>query len=282
LTGAGREPAQGAATGVPTIALPSRDTAPVLGQGTWRMAERGADGAAELEALRHGLDLGLTLIDTAEVYAGGASEQLVGEAIAGRRDEVFLVTKVSPSHATRDGVIAACEGSLRRLRTDRIDLYLLHWPARAPLEETVDGFRTLVDSGKVVHWGVSNFDIPLLDELLQVPGGSDVAANQVLYNLRRRGIERDLVPWCSARGIPIMAYTPLGERGLLGDPTLARVARRHGATPAQVALAWILRLDLMLAIPKAASREHVEENRGALDVELTDEDLSDLDAAFPV
>jgi diketogulonate reductase-like aldo/keto reductase len=269
-------------SGVPTIALPSGAAVPVLGQGTWRMAERGADGAAEIEALRRGLDLGLTLIDTAEVYSSGASEELVGEAIEGRRDEVFLVTKVSPSHAAHDDVIASCDASLRRLRTDRIDLYLLHWPARVPLQETVDGFRTLVDAGKVVHWGVSNFDVPLLEELLEVPGGSDVAANQVLYNLRRRGIERDLVPWCSARGIPIMAYTPLGERGLLRDQTLAGVARRRGATPAQVALAWILRLDLVLAIPKAASRAHVEENRGALDVELTDEDLAELDAAFPV
>jgi diketogulonate reductase-like aldo/keto reductase len=268
--------------GVPTIALPSGAAVPVLGQGTWRMAERSSDEAAELDALRRGLDLGLTLIDTAEIYSSGASERLVGQAIEGRRDEVFVVTKVSPSHASRDGVIASCEASLRRLRTDRIDLYLLHWPARPPLEETVDGFRTLVDAGKIVHWGVSNFDVPLLEELLEVPGGSDVAANQVLYNLRRRGIERDLVPWCAARGLPLMAYTPLGDRGLLGDRTLARVAERHGATPAQVALAWILRLELMLAIPKAARRAHVEENRGALDVGLTDEDLSELDAAFPV
>ena len=272
----------GAAIGVPTIALSSGAEVPVLGQGTWRMAEHAADGAAELEALRRGLDLGLTLIDTAEAYASGASERLVGEAIEGRRDEVFLVTKVSPSHATRDGVIAACDGSLRRLRTDRIDLYLLHWPARVPLEETIDGFRTLVDAGKIVRWGVSNFDVPLLEDLLEVPGGSDVAANQVLYNLRRRGIERDLVPWCSERGIPIMAYTPLGDGGLLGDPTLAHVAQRHGATPAQVALAWVLRLDLMLAIPKAARRSHVEENRRALDIDLTDDDLSELGAAFPV
>jgi len=231
--------------------------------------------------LRLGLDLGMTLIDTAEMYGDGAAEELVGEVIAGRRDKLFLVSKVLPSHARRLGTIAACEGSLRRLRTDRLDLYLLHWRGEAPLEETLAAFSVLVRAGKIRYWGVSNFDLSDMEELVSLPGGSSVATNQVLYNLTRRGIEYNLLPWCTKRGIPIMAYSPIEQRRLLEEPALQNVAERHGATPAQVALARVLRQEKVIAIPKAATPAHVEENRGALDLRLTREDLAELDRAFP-
>nr|WP_242343773.1 aldo/keto reductase [Anaeromyxobacter sp. SG22] len=270
------------ASGVRTVVLPLGERIPALGLGTWFMAEDPTRRETELAALELGIDLGLTLIDTAELYADGGAEKLVGEAIAGRRDEVFLVSKVLPTNASRAGTIAACEGSLRRLGTDRIDLYLLHWRGSFPLEETLEAFHELVDAGKIRHWGVSNFDVPDLEELFGLPGGPRVEADQVLYNLSRRGIELDLLPWCRARGIPVMAYSPFEQGRVLRDnPALASVAERHGATPAQIALAWVLRLGGVSAIPKAGTPAHVEENRAALDLRLTGEDLAELDGAFP-
>jgi diketogulonate reductase-like aldo/keto reductase len=266
---------------VRTIKLPSGEAMPVLGQGTWGMAEDTRRRADEIAALRLGLDLGMTLIDTAEMYADGAAEKLVAEAIAGRRDEVFLVSKVLPNNASRRGTIAACERSLRRLGTDRLDLYLLHWRGPIPLEETLDAFAALVRTGKIRHWGVSNFDVSDMEELVDLPGGTAVATNQVLYNLTRRGIEYDLLPWCRERGLPIMAYSPIEQGRLLGHRELQGVAARHGATPAQVALAWVLRQDGVNAIPRAGTPAHVRENRAALDLRLTEQDLAALDRAFP-
>ncbi len=268
--------------GVRTVALPSGERIPALGLGTWHMAEDPRRRKAERAALARGLDLGLRLVDTAELYADGAAEELVAEAIAGRRDEVFLVTKVLPSNASRARTVAACERSLRRLGTDRIDLYLLHWRGSVPLEETVEAFQALERAGKIRHWGVSNLDVADLEELVGgSPAGRRVQADQVLYNLGRRGIELDLLPWLRARRIPVMAYTPLEQGRLLGEPALRAVARRHGATPAQVALAWVLRGEGVVAIPKAGTRAHVEEDRAALDLRLGPQDLAELDRAFP-
>jgi diketogulonate reductase-like aldo/keto reductase len=266
---------------VRTTQLPSGEAVPVLGQGTWGMAEKGSRRDDELAALRLGLDLGMTLIDTAEKYADGGAEELAGAAIAGRRDEVFLVSKVLPQNATRNGTIEACERSLRRLGTDRVDLYLLHWRGRVPLADTLQGFAALLAAGKIRHWGVSNFDVDNMEELLALPAGMGAATDQVLYNLTRRGIECDLLPWCQNRRMPIMAYSPIEQGRLLGDPELRRVAVVHGATPAQVALAWVLRLEGIVAIPKASTLEHVRENRGALDIRLTQVDLAALDRSFP-
>jgi diketogulonate reductase-like aldo/keto reductase len=260
--------------------LPSGESIPVLGQGTWRMAERPEHRREELAALREGLDLGMTLIDTAEMYADGAAEELVAEAIYGRRDEVFLVTKVLPECATRLGTIESCERSLRRLRTDRIDLFLLHWREVVPLDETVEGFDALMGDGKIRHWGVSNFDIDDMKELVML-GGEAVATDQVLYNLSRRGIEYDLMPWCRRRRIPIMAYSPIEQGRLLDHPTVSGVAAKHGVTPAQVALAWVLRRPDVVAIPKAGTPEHVRANRAALALMLDEDDLANLDEAFP-
>jgi diketogulonate reductase-like aldo/keto reductase len=266
---------------VPTIELPSGEAVPVLGQGTWMMGEDTRRRADEVAALRLGLDLGMTLIDTAEMYGTGGAEEVVAEAIAGRRDEVFLVSKVLPENSSRRGTIAACERSLRRLATDRIDLYLLHWRGSPPLRETLEAFDALVRAGKIRHWGVSNFDAADMAELAHLPAGAAVATNQVLYNLTRRGIERDLVPWCRERRLPIMAYSPLEQTRLLGRPALADVAGRHGATPAQVALAWLLRRDGVIAIPKATTLAHVRDNRAALDLRLTEQDVAALERAFP-
>jgi diketogulonate reductase-like aldo/keto reductase len=266
---------------VPTTTLPDGEPIPVLGQGTWHMAEDPGRRQDEINALRVGLDLGLTLIDTAEMYADGGAEELVGEAIAGRREEVFLVSKVLPEHATKRGTVAACERSLRRLRTERLDLYLLHWREDVPLEATLEGFAALVRAGMIRNWGVSNFDISDMRELERLPGGTSVATDQVLYNLQRRGIEWDLLPWCRARRIPIMAYSPIGQGRMLKHPVLRKVASRHRATPAQVALAWLLRQELVCAIPKAGTPDHVRENRAALQVRLTEQDLTELDRAFP-
>lgn len=260
--------------------LPSGEPMPVLGQGTWHMAERSERRREELAALRLGLDLGMTLIDTAEMYTDGEAEELVGEAIDGRRDEVFIVSKVLPEHARRQATIEACERSLRRLRTDRIDLYLLHWRGQAPVDETVDAFRILMRAGKIRHWGVSNFDTDDMTDLVAV-GGEEVATNQVLYNLTRRAIEYDLAPWCLQRRIPLMAYSPIQQGRLLEDPTVGAISAKHGATPAQVALAWVLRNPDVVAIPKASTREHVRENRAALDLRLEPDDLERLDEAFP-
>ena len=267
---------------VRTVALPSGEQVPALGLGTWYMAEDPARREAELAALRRGLDLGLRLVDTAEMYADGAAEALVGEAIAGRRDEVFLVSKVLPTNASHARTVAACERSLRRLGTDRIDLYLLHWRGSRRLEETVGAFHELEEAGKIRAWGVSNFDVADLTELVGLrPDGPRAQTDQVLYNLSRRGTELDLLPWCRARGIPVMAYSPIEQGRLLEHPALRDVARRRGATPAQIALAWVLRRDGVIAIPKAASASHVDENRAALELRLDEEELAALDRAFP-
>jgi len=264
-----------------TIALPDGTTMPRLGLGTWRMGERKNRRTEEIAALQLGLDLGMTLIDTAEMYGEGSAEEVVADAIHGRRDEVFLVSKVYPHNATRAGAVAACERSLKRLRTDRLDLYLLHWRGAHPLAETVAGFESLKRAGKIRRWGVSNLDVDDMEELVGPAGGKAVAANQVLYNLGRRGIELNLLPWCRERQIPIMAYTPLEPA--LGRPnaTLAKIGKAHGLSPAQVALAWVLTRDGVCTIPKAASPAHVRENRAALDATLTPEDMAALDAAFP-
>jgi len=263
------------------VRLPSGEAVPALGQGTWRMGEDSSRRKDEIAALRLGIDLGMTLIDTAEMYADGRAEEIVREAIAGRRDEVFLVSKVLPQNATRLKTIAACEGSLQRLRTDRLDLYLLHWRGYTPLVETLEGFARLVDAGKIRYWGVSNFDVSDMTELDRLPGGGAVATNQVLYNVTRRGIEYELLPWCNARSIPIMAYSPVDQARILGHAPLKAVAARHGATAAQVALAWVLRDDCVFTIPKAGTQAHVRENRAALDLRLAEADLADLDRAFP-
>ena len=265
---------------VPTIALPSGETIPALGQGTWMLGEEPARRQEELAALRRGLDLGMTLIDTAEMYGNGATEQFVGEAIGKRRDEVFLVSKVLPHNASPRGTVAACEASLRRLRTDRIDLYLLHWRGAIPLERTLEGFEALIQAGKVRYWGVSNFDVEDLEELASLPGGNAAATNQVLYNLTRRGIEWDLLPWCQRQRIPVMAYSPIEQGRLLTDPALVRIAQRHQATAAQVALAWVLHMEGVIAIPRTGRPAHVDENRAALEIRLTDQDKAELDRAF--
>jgi diketogulonate reductase-like aldo/keto reductase len=266
---------------VRTTRLPSGEAIPALGQGTWGMAEDAEHHKAEVAALRLGIELGMTLIDTAEMYADGGAEVLVGEAIAGRRDELFLVSKVLPENATRLGTVAACERSLQRLGTDCLDLYLLHWRGNVPLEETLDAFVALVSDGKIRHWGVSNFDVVDMIELRGVIGGADVAVDEVLYNLMRRGIEYELMPWCRKRGIPIIAYSPIEQGRLLGHRELKSVAARHNAKPAQVALAWLLRQDGIVAIPKAAKLVHVRENYAALELRLTRQDLAELDRAFP-
>lgn len=268
-------------TGARTVALPSGERIAALGQGTWYLGEDPARRAAEIAALRTGLDLGLTVVDTAEMYGRGASEVLVGEAIAGRRDEVFLVDKVLPGHATAAGTVRACRESLARLGTDRIDLYLLHWRGSVPLADTLAGFSELLDAGAIRYWGVSNFDVDDMTELRDVPGGTAVCTDQVLYNLTRRGPEYDLVPWLRRHRVPLMAYSPVEQGRLLHEPTLAAIARRHGATPAQIALAWVLRADGVTAIPRSGDPEHVRENAAALDLRLTTDDLAALDARFP-
>ena len=266
---------------VRTIKLPSGDVVPALGQGTWHMAEHPQRRQQEIRALRSGLDLGMTLIDTAEMYADGGAEELVGDAIAGRRHDVFLVSKVLPENATRRGTIAACARSLRRLRTNWLDAYLLHWRGQVPLEETIAAFEALVDTGNIRRWGVSNFDISDMQELVEISGGEGVTTDQVLYNLTRRGIEYDLLPWCREQRIPIMAYSPIEQGRMLGHPQLIKIAALHGATPSQVALAWVLRQEGVIAIPKAGKPEHVRENRAALELRLERQDFVELDRAFP-
>ncbi|WP_406814476.1 aldo/keto reductase [Mycobacterium sp. M23085] len=261
--------------------LPSGEEIAALGQGTWHFAERPARRADEIASIRLGLDLGMTVVDTAEMYADGASEELVGEAIAGRRDEVFLVDKVLPQHATRDGTVRACKASLARLHTDRIDLYLLHWRGNVPLAETVEGFMDLMAAGLIRYWGVSNLDGDDMVELMGLPGGEQVQTDQILYNLSRRGPEYDLIPWLSERAIPIMAYSPIEQGRVLGHPALDEVARRHGVTPAQIALAWVLRHDGVNAIPRSGTPAHVRQNAASAEIHLAPEDLSVLDEAFP-
>jgi diketogulonate reductase-like aldo/keto reductase len=263
-----------------TIPLRTGEAVPALGQGTWRMGEDRRKHSQEVSALQLGLDLGMTLIDTAEMYGDGGAEQVVGEAIRGRRDEVFLVSKVLPQNASRRGTVTACERSLKHLATEQIDLYLLHWPGSHPLAETLQAFQALAQQGKIRHWGVSNFDVDDMEELTRLSGGDAVVTNQVLYNLTRRGIEWDLLPWCQRNHVSIMAYSPIEQGRLLSHDSLDEVAKRHGATRAQIALAWVLNSGA-IAIPRARSEAHVRENRAVLDIHLTAEDLSDLDRSFP-
>ncbi|EZP33392.1 aldo/keto reductase [Pseudomonas sp. RIT288] len=250
---------------------------PVIGQGTWRMGEDRSAHQREVSALRQGIELGMTLIDTAEMYAEGGAESVVGEAITGLRDRVFLVSKVYPHNASRKGIPQACERSLRRLDTDHIDLYLLHWRGQFPLEETVEAFERLREDGKIGRWGVSNFDVDDLEEL----ANPACATNQVLYNLEERGVEFDLLPWCRQQRMPLMAYCPIGQGGaMLAEPELQQIAARHGVTPAQVSLAWILRQDGVIAIPKAVRPEHVQLNAQAAQLQLDAGDLAALDQVF--
>jgi diketogulonate reductase-like aldo/keto reductase len=269
-----------------TLRLPSGRLIPVLGQGTWGMGEDRSKRQAEIAALHLGLDLGMTLIDTAEMYGEGGAEEVVGEAIAGRRAEVFLVSKVYPHNATQRGAIEACGRSLRRLKTSYLDLYLLHWRGTVPLVETFAAFQVLKQAGRIRDYGVSNFDQHDMEEATALPGGDEIITDQVLYNLRLRGIEWDLLPWCRERGIPTMAYSPIEhspreQQGMLDHPRLRLVAARHHATPAQIALAWLLQQEDLTVIPKASHTAHVRENRAALDLKLTNEDLMELDRAFP-
>ena len=269
-----------------TVRLPSGRSMPALGQGTWNMGESRSARGAEVAALRLGLDLGMHLIDTAEMYGEGGAEEVVGEAIAGRRDAVFLVSKVYPHNASRAGVRQACERSLRRLGTDRLDLYLLHWRGDVPLSETLDGLLALQREGKIVEFGVSNFDRDDMNEASGLPGGDAIATNQVLYNLVKRGVEWDLLPWMHKRHMPMMAYSPLessaaASSAMLGNATLVDLAARHGITPAQLAVAWLLHQPGVVVIPKAVQLEHVEQNRAALNVMLSAADLAELDQAFP-
>jgi diketogulonate reductase-like aldo/keto reductase len=266
---------------IPSVRLPAGDEVPALGLGTWNMGEDPRRAAKEIAALQLGIDLGMTLVDTAEMYGDGLTEDLVGRALAGRRDKVFLVSKVLPSNATRTGTIAACERSLKRLKCEHIDLYLLHWRGPTPLARTIEAFEQLIAAGKIRRWGVSNFDPGDMENLLGAAGGAAVQTNQVLYNPSRRGIEFDLLPECRARKIPIMAYSPVEQGRILKDRTLVDIGKRHQATPAQVALAWAMRDGHVIAIPKAADESHVRDNRAALDVELTAQDLADIDRVFP-
>jgi diketogulonate reductase-like aldo/keto reductase len=254
---------------------------PVLGLGTWEMGERTGQRKEEVAALRLGLDLGMTLIDTAEMYGSGGAEEVVGEAIRGRRDAVFVVTKVLPQNASREGTERACERSLGRLRTDRIDLYLLHWPGRHPLAATLEAFERLRSQGKIRHYGVSNVDHREMAEAETMPGGAGIACDQVLYNLARRGIERNLLPWCRNRGVVVMAYSPFDQGRLRERPALARVASRHGVGRALVALAWTIREEGVVTIPKASDPEHVRENARAAGLRFTPDDLAELDRAYP-
>jgi diketogulonate reductase-like aldo/keto reductase len=256
-------------------------TVPALGQGAWEIGDDPARRDAEQQALARGIDLGMTLIDTAELYGDGRSERLVGEVVAGRREEVFIVSKVRPENASEMKMMLSCERSLERLKVDRLDLYLLHWEGHVPLEETVEAFRELADEGMIARWGVSNLDLDAMERLMRIEGGEDCAANQLLYNLGSRGVEFDLLPWMQARDMPMMAYSPLGRGGLLEHPLILDIANRHSAEPAQVALAAVLRHDGVIAIPKASSVEHVEANADALDIQFDLEDLERLDAAFP-
>ncbi len=265
-----------------TVRLPDGREVSAIGQGTWHMGEGRRSAGEEVAALRLGIDLGMTLIDTAEMYADGRAEELVGRAVAGQRDRAFIVSKVYPHNASRTGVPAACARSLKRLGTDRIDLYLLHWPGSVPIAETVIAFELLREQGKIGAWGVSNFGVADMEEVVALADGPACATDQVLYNPATRGIEFDLLPWCAERKIPLMAYSPVGQGGaLLRSPALAEVARRHGATPAQVAVAWSIRHSTVISIPKAADAQHVRENAAAADLVLTEQDLAVIDRAHP-
>jgi len=264
-----------------TVTLPSGERVPAFGMGTWNLGDSQASRAEEIATLRFGLDCGLTLIDTAEMYGEGRSESLIAEAIEERRDEVFLVSKVYPHNASRKAAVTACERSLHRLDTDRLDLYLLHWRGDVPLSETMEAFRDLQRVGKIRHYGVSNLDLQDMRELWSVPGGSAIASNQLLYNLSRRGIEWDLLPWLSEREIPIMAYSPIEQGRLIANQKLVEFSRQHDMTPAQAALAWLLTRDDVIVIPKTGRRDRLQENLGALDRQLSTSQLAELDRLFP-
>lgn len=263
------------------VTLPNGETVPALGQGTWQIAENTSKRSSELEALRLGVQLGMTLIDTAEMYGEGASETLIGEALSNERDRIFLVSKVYPHNAGSKDVIQACERSLRCLNTDHLDLYLLHWRGGVPLEETVAGFEELRRAGKIRHWGVSNFDTDDMGELFGIPEGRNCATNQVLYNVTRRGPEFDLMPWMTEHRMPLMAYSPIGQGRLPRSEVLDAIARRHKASVFQIALAWLLQKPNVIAIPKASTPGHLRDNHRALEITLTSDDLQEIDAEFP-
>jgi diketogulonate reductase-like aldo/keto reductase len=263
------------------VEIRNGEKVPQLGLGTWHMGERGSSRASEAKAVRAGIDCGITLIDTAEMYGEGGAEEVVAEAVAGVRDNLFIVSKVYPHNASRAGVVAACERSLKRLRTDRIDLYLLHWRGSHPLADTVAGFEKLRADGKIRHWGVSNFDIDDMDELAAVPNGGNCASNQVLYHLGSRGIDFDLIDHAARAKVMVMAYSPLGQGAILRHAALAEVAKRHAVTPAAIAIAWTMRHPHVVSIPKAANLAHVVENAAAADLVLGADDLAVLDKAFP-
>jgi len=269
-----------------TVQFPDGTTVPAIGQGTWYMGERNSDLRAEVRALQQGLDAGMTLIDTAEMYADGGAERVVGEAIAGRRDAAFLVSKVYPHHAGGAKAIAACEQSLKRLKTECIDLYLLHWRGSIPLHDTVAAMETLQASGKIRRWGVSNLDTDDMQALWKIPGGQACMTNQVLYHAAARGIEFDLLPWCEEHSVPVMAYCPLAQAGKLRHDVLTSavmqdIARARGVSSSQVALAWVTRTGNVIAIPKAVQPQHVKDNAAALTLSLTEDEIARIDAAFP-
>jgi diketogulonate reductase-like aldo/keto reductase len=263
------------------VTLPGGERVPALGLGTWNIGDHRGTRAEEIATLQMGLDMGLRLIDTAEMYGEGLSESLIGEALAGRRNDAFLVSKVYPHNASRKGAIAACERSLRRLGTDHLDLYLLHWRGDVPFDDTIEAFQALQAAGKIRHFGVSNLDLADMEEFCDVPGGDAVAVNQLLYNLTRRGIEFDLLPWLRERNVPVMAYSPIEQARLLRNAGLQRFAQQHDMTPAQAALAWLLRSDDVIAIPKTAHGDRLRENFSALDITLTPDQLAELDKLFP-
>ena len=265
---------------IKTLQLLSGRKIPLLGQGTWRMGENSRHKQAEIDALKLGIDLGMTLIDTAEMYGEGGAEKIVAEAISGCREDIYLVSKFYPYNASYQDVIAACDRSLSRLKTDYLDLYLLHWRGSVPLSDTLSGLQHLKQAGKILDYGVSNFDTDDIKEAESLPGGEEIVTNQVLYNLMRRGIEWDLLPWCKKRNIPIMAYSPIEQQAFVGDSKLSDIAAKHDATTTQIALSWLLHQDNVISIPKATNPQHVGENRAALDIKLTKEDLHELDRAF--
>ena len=269
--------------GMDAFRLPNGTPVSRLGQGAWQIGDDRSSRAAEHAALRAGLELGMNLIDTAEMYGNGRSEQLVADVISGQREHVYLVSKVLPENATREGAIAACEQSLKRLKTDYLDLYLLHWRGSVPFEETLEAFTALRERGSIRHYGVSNFDVADLEEASALTGGTDIATNQVLYNLEHRGVEWALLPWCRERAIPLMAYSPLGSdsRRLRTHPVLKAMAARLGASTSRIALAWLLRQPDVVVIPKASSEAHVRDNHAALELEIAADELEKLDRSFP-
>ena len=264
-----------------TFPLPSGQAIPILGLGTWRMGEHTKQRQNEIHALRHGLDLGISLIDTAEMYGEGGAEEVIAHAIAHRRSQAFLVSKVYPHNASRRGTIVACERSLQRLKTDYLDLYLVHWRGTVPLAETLEAFQALQQAGKIRSYGVSNFDVEDMEEASTLAGGKAIATNQVLYNLMRRGIELNLLPWCRQRQIPVMAYSPVEQGRLLRNRTLQEIAQQRSVSAAQLAIAWLLHQENVIVIPKSSSIAHVEENRAALDLKLSAAELVALNTAFP-